>query len=157
MKNEFYKFDEIAGTSGDTEYTYRDYTSERYSEIYKWDEIYDDAWTYIISLADNTKIETVSNDLYGTPDYWDLILGINNRSPLFDMAYDQDIIEADVAESLIEFQQYSILSTSLLALVESKLRADIEEKNENNRLIRVIRPERLKDFLRLMRSRGYDK
>ena len=161
MKNELYKYSDLEGThtykrtSGvyeKTTYVYKDYTSVDYSDIFKWDEVKSDAWTYIYLLDDNVKIETVSFELYGTPDYWDLLLGINNRNPIFEMPY--DIVEDELAYELEKFKTYSADSTELLEIVETKLRESIETKNDTLKELRVIRPERLQDFLRLMRSRG---
>ena len=51
-----------------------------------------EAWFSYALVPQNATLEKISYDLYESKDYWDILLLVNERMPLFDMYYDYDII-----------------------------------------------------------------
>lgn len=110
-------------------------------------------------MTDNDKIERISYELYGTTDYWDIIILLNGREALFNMAYDFDMLDESTS-FLINFYKANIYSNGILPEErETSLRDEIEDlsdkDNEKYRFIKVPRPARMGDFLRLLKSKGY--
>jgi hypothetical protein len=167
MINDFYKFadsyflndeyHEDGSFKQQTKYIYKDYTDIKYYKISLWDEIKSNEWITYYTLSDNEKIENVSYNLYGTPDYWDLILGINYKNPLFDMIYDYDNLESSVDIYLEKYEQmyFGEMSDEHKEKLKQIFISDKLKNNEKNRTIKVIKPNRIQDFFRLMKDRKF--
>src|SRR5574344_1718437 len=84
MKNTILKFDyeEL------DEFIVPDYFSKSNDISYLVQEIKD--YLEVYKINDNDKLERISYELYGTTDYWDILLLLNGRDPLFDFPYDYD-------------------------------------------------------------------
>lgn len=106
---------------------------------------------------DDDKLERISYELYGTSEYWDLLLLINWRNPLIDMSYNFDVI-SDIADSIV--QDYSAQYSNgelpeqhaeqLKSMYENKL----TQRNEELRALRIVIPNKLYDFMRIAYERG---
>lgn len=64
----------------------------------------DDSWIKEMRIANNTTFEKVSYDLYQTPKYWDLLMLLNLRMPLWDMPYDYDVVSEAGDTAIKEFE-----------------------------------------------------
>ena len=113
----------------------------------------------IYKLQDNDKLEKISFDLYKTTDYWDILLMLNDRNPLFEMPYETDAITTQ-AETLIDkycnniYVNHPMEITSLTRFTE-KFMADFNSLNESYRYLYVIQPTRMGDFIKLLKDNNY--
>ena len=110
-------------------------------------------------MTNNDKIERVSYELYGTTDYWDILLLLNSRDSLFGTPYDYE----SVAEASTNWSEKYInylyaagpnFISAANALREEYLAADVQE-NEDNRFIYVIKKNNLSDVIKIFKESGY--
>jgi hypothetical protein len=150
MKNTVLIYDKISGSN----FTSEDYTSKRISNIRNMKELNDSAWIEYIELYDNQTIEQISFILYDTPDYWDLLLVINDKDPLFDMSYDFDILEQiseDKVQKYLDGYSGVYKNDTYERLKEITLKED-QDANEMKRQLKIIKPDRLYDFMNLLKD-----
>lgn len=118
--------------------------------------IYSDFIT-TFKLETNDKLERVSYVLYGTADYWDILLMLNNRDPLFQMTYDYDLIDrASIKYAQLYSETYSNgpLNEEDFNSMKDKRDVELEELNEQYRKIYVVKPQRINEFILLLKSQG---
>lgn len=163
MKNTILKYDTeelVLDESEQVTYEIPDYFSQKIfisdlsSSIDGWDDYLD---TY--RMADNDKLERVSYELYGTPDYWDIILMLNERSPLFDMPYDFDTLSNETSSFINTYANFIYIDAPLDqdrvdALTEEYVNDSLDE-NETFRYIQVVKPSRISEFILLLKTNGY--
>jgi len=150
MKNTVLKYDKISSLSFISE----DYTSKKMDKIRELKELSDADWVEYIELFDNQTIEQISFILYGSANYWDLLIVINGIDPLFDMSYDFDILEK-IAENKVQkyLDNYAgaYKSDTYDRLKSLTLNKEIVQ-NEINRQLKIIKPEKLYDFMSLLKE-----
>lgn len=111
-------------------------------------------------ILNDDKLENVSYQLYGTSDYWDLLLMINDMNPLFDMPYNDDSNIKSVQNQLsIYFNlTYSHAPLSDQARI-NELTTEFMEKaellNERFRYILVVKPKSLPAFIKILKDNKY--
>lgn len=110
-------------------------------------------------ISNDDKIERISLELYGTPDYWDILLLLNGRDPLFDMPYNDGLLRNN-AEKNIAFYQNSIfvpspLRDGIAEVLFNEYLDDSVNENEKLRNIIVVKPSRINDFLTFIKNEGY--
>ena len=113
----------------------------------------------IYRMMDDDKLERISYSIYGTTDYWDILLQLNDRNPLFEMSYNLDTIVDSVE---IFWKKYSnnvyfqsplndtVLNELILAEIEN-----MKKQNEIYRLIYIIKTSKMNEFLKILRERDY--
>ena len=111
-------------------------------------------------ITDNDKLERISFELYGTTDYWDILLLLNSRDPIFGMPYEYDIVSdssTNFIENFIEFFESANkpLTPERLESLTEYWENQFDKENELKRFIQVVRPSRMGDFLRLLKDKGY--
>lgn len=138
-----------------------DYTSKKYLDLYRLPELSSADYIQYYIVNNDEKPEAISFDLYENTDYWDLLMLINNRSPLFDLPYNFDVI-ASAAEDKIARYNETYSTGNLAALDLSHYTELIEQEkinstaaNEDIRKIKVIKPSKIYDFIKLLREKGY--
>lgn len=116
---------------------------------------------YVVSyrMSDDDKLERISYDIYGTPIYWDLLLQINDKVPLFEMPYSLDTIIDSSEEywnnySNLLYFQAPLNSVVLQALIDEGIEK-MKEINEIYRIIYIIKPTKLQEFLKILRDKDY--
>lgn len=110
-------------------------------------------------ISDDDKLERISYDIYGTTDYWDLLLQINDTQPLFGMPYSLDVIIDSANEYWEKYSkdvyfQPPVNSAVISALVNDEIEVS-KERNESIRFIYIIKPTKLQEFLKILRERDY--
>ena len=109
-----------------------------------------DAWFSYVLVPQNSTLEKISYDLYESKDYWDILLLVNERMPLFDMYYDYDIISEAGETSLKEYED-KIYRKKILSDVRERLRVKMQEnyeaENENLKIIKYIKKNYIYDFI----------
>ncbi len=138
-----------------SDYTVTDYTSRQLYDIYKLKEIKDPKYVNYYQLSDNETLEQVSYKLYGDAKYWDVLLYINQADPLYDMVYDFDLTSSIATKFIQEYNTNIYIDTLpfdyIDTLVQNKI-AELEDIKEMRRPLKIIRPNRLLDFMKLLRQ-----
>lgn len=145
------------------EFIVPDYFSKKI-DIYTVLQEFSEAGTlgeYVVSyrMSDDDKLERISYDIYGTPIYWDLLLQINDKVPLFEMPYSLDTIIDSSEEywnnySNLLYFQAPLNSVVLQALIDEEIEK-MKEINEIYRIIYIIKPTKLQEFLKILRDKDY--
>lgn len=159
MTNYILKYD----TEELDEFIVSDYKSKNISIFNLFNSLYNNN-TYkdfftIYSIQENDKLERLSLELYGTTNYWDIILMINQLNPLFDMFYDNDTIFDSVKENVNNYANNEYVNKPLGEPRTSELYQEFSEmmynENDKKRYIYVIKPEKMNEFIKLMRDGDY--
>ena len=165
MKNTLLKFDYIMDENDKNFLRGNNSSNKVFISLYNFtnikkmvaiiDRLNDKEYFGYTSVKNNTTIEKLSYDIYKTTDFWDVIILVNNKNPLFSMTYDFDIIYDSVDEYLINYEK-RILKRKLNEKEKERLRKTFMEKlsieNEDNRIIRYVYPEKIYDFLQILRE-----
>lgn len=110
-------------------------------------------------IADDDKLERISYDIYGTTNYWDLLLQLNDKNPLFELPYSLDTI---IDSSEEHWNNYSNLLYFQAPLIDNVLQTLIDEEiekmkvqNEKYRFLYIIKTTKMQEFLKLLRDKDY--
>lgn len=109
-------------------------------------------YTYV-EVDDNKKIEYISYDLYGTSEYWDIVLSLNNMRDPLALPKSLDFIINKVKRNIDEYIKYYKITDPNVR--EERYTIELEEQqklNEKFRMVKVVKPEKLVDFLRDLRK-----
>lgn len=116
-------------------------------------------YVQLYRIQDDDKIERISYDIYGTTDYWDMLVQLNDKQPLFEMPYNLDaLINAssefwkDYSEML--YFQAPLSDSVLQVLIDAEIEK-MKELNEVYRFMYIIKPTKLQEFLKILRERDY--
>lgn len=105
------------------------------------------------TVKNNTTLEKLSYDIYGTTDYWDLLLVLNDRNPLFDMPFDYDVVYNSV-ENYINQYELKFLGRKMTEREKERFRAEYMEKlsreNEVYREIKYIFVDKIYSFKQML-------
>lgn len=111
----------------------------------------------IIELANNIALEKISWQIYKSPDYWDILLLVNDIDPLFGMPYDYDIV-SDSTNEAIERYARKIYKKRLSDKDKLRLSAAKSEedsvKNEKHRMIYFIYPDKIYEVRQMLYEQG---
>jgi hypothetical protein len=113
-----------------------DYNSIDLSKVSEYINSLDKSWFEYMKTQPNTNIEKICYDYYDDTDYYDLILFINGRDMLHDMAYDSDTI-IDQVENSIKDYEFAIFGNdqdSIVNTTRDKLKASIESNQDEKNL-----------------------
>ena len=150
MKNTIMTFDKREFTD---EFI-NDYTSRNFRPIAQMQEVSDNIWIDYITLVDDQKVEQISQDLYGSPDYWDILMLINNRDPLFDMVYKFDVLSLIATNTIEKYaSDYSGVykQETFDDLAAEKLQ-QLQDESDVLRTFKIIRPSKISEFVKLLRT-----
>ena len=116
------------------------------------DEINPDIISYM-TVNNNTCLEKISYELYGNANYWDILLLLNTRSPLFQMPYDFDVLSDAADRSVTEYERKVYKKKLPTAIQETFRKTSLEQltkENERFRILKYIQPSRIFDFLQIL-------
>ena len=145
------------------DYQVRDYTSLDLRFIIENKELSeflnDRDNVFFVNIDNNSLLEEISYRYYNNENYWDIILLINNLDPLFSLPFDFDLIY-NLAESITDNyfsrDKYDPYSGKYTDETKNRLFNILKEKlnkqNEINRTIKLLRQERIQDFLKIFNS-----
>jgi len=108
----------------------------------------------IYQCLDNDKYERISYELYGTPDYWDIITLLNDRNTIFQMPLDSDALvsgSSDFINNYISNVTDIIRRTELTQEWEDEFVAN----NEEYRILYVIKPNKMSEFITLLKTNNF--
>ena len=107
-------------------------------------------WFSYVLVPQNSTLEKISYDLYESKDYWDILLLVNERMPLFDMYYDYDII-SEAGETALQEYENKVYRKKILSEVRERLRVKMQEnyeaENENLKIVKYIKKNYIYDFI----------
>jgi hypothetical protein len=139
-------------------YSVSDYLSKDIPEIMTFINSLDASYFSWYEVKNNDKLERIAYELYGNPDYWDILLLINNKRPLQDMPYDFDAINA-TAELMVEEYEANVYKSdipeSTRSLLFKTFRNKLEIEYESFRIMRIVNPSKINSFLQAGFAGGY--
>lgn len=139
----------------------KDYTSKNYKKLINYLKSIDSTeLIQYIRIEANSLIEEISHRYYGSARYWDIILLINVQDPLFSMVYDFDLVY-ELSEYITNkyfsrnvYDGYSgFYNDDTKKRLFKELESKLTEQNDKNRVIKIIKPSRLQDFLILFKEK----
>jgi len=107
------------------------------------------------NVQDNDKFERISQELYNNPDYWDVLLILNSRTPLLGLPFDYDTLIKLSADFVLEYELFSYGRTipdKARTIMMDTILAEKNVINESNRVLKIIKPTEMNKFLQT----GYD-
>jgi hypothetical protein len=113
----------------------------------------------IYQIQNSDKLERIAYELYGNTDFWDILLLLNDRNPLFEMPYEYDLLE-DYALNranyykLVLYANAPLIQTRTDALM-SEILSETVASNEEYRIIYIIKPEKMNNFISLLKANSY--
>lgn len=160
MKNTVLKFntrEENIKIDGDVFKNAPDYFSKSI-KLHELTKEFNDMLT-IYKIQNNDKLERISYEIYGTTDYWDILLLLNNRDPLFEMPYDDDFIENSSTEFVNFYRNYVYFNSPLMQKRTDELYREFSEKfkenNEKYRYIKIVKPSKINDFISFLKKNKF--
>lgn len=156
LKNTVYTFPkEIVGSYNVTDYSrntcwkIKDFILTQSKDLF---EYYD--------FDENETLEYASFKLYGNENYWDILLAINGEDPLFDMYFSFEAV-TDLAKTKISKFESGVYKRPLDLITKEHMlslwNAEFLALNDKKRSIKIIKPHRMQDFMRILRDNGYAK
>jgi len=152
MKNEFYNFNY-------TDYDgvqVKDFAFQTKNEILaSLPEANDPYYVTYIQLEQNQTFDMVSDILYDSTDYWDLLAALNDKDPIQSLFFSDEIIHnyginmTNLYEEKVSEQQ---LPQSVRNILLNRYTQKGIELNDNNKFIKVVYPTKLRDFLKVLRD-----
>lgn len=113
----------------------------------------------VYKMSDGDKLERVSFELYGTTDYWDILLMLNEINPLFEMPLQDNSLLEITEEFVFNYQNFVYSHAPLIQSRADELLEEYKERNidENDklRLLYVIKPSKMGEFILLLKEKGY--
>ena len=144
----FSKYYEHVGANGIL--NINDYKSIDWNTLKLYNENIDSSWFSEITILPNTNIEKVSLDVYEDENYWDVILLVNDMSPLIDTPFDFDVISDTVQDKLDNYEN-NVLKRTIPDDLRQQLYQQYEDEmiQENNSMLtlKYIKKERLYDYI----------
>lgn len=142
-------------------YDVEDYFSMDFNKLSEYIDSCPSSWFDWYQIPNNSKIEKISLDIYGDANYWDILILINHRNPIFDMPYEYDTLY-DLAEDRINeyindvYVNKSLDETAKTIMIEAYKERLVAE-NELLRVIKIVKPTRLQTFIQGGYEQGYFK
>jgi len=152
LKNTLYNFNKTTAGS----YEFSDFTRNKNNTIKDLFEVRDGS-DYIdyYNLAENETLELVAYKLYSNENYWDILLAINGQDPLFDLYFSFEAL-SDFSVDKVQLYETNVYNRELPDKSKTYLaaiwEAEFLAKNDINRTIKIIKPSRMQDFMRILRD-----
>ena len=112
----------------------------------------------VIRIQDDDTFEKISYRLYNSSNYWDIILLLNNRDPLFSISYNFDVLENSAEQRLKkitkDYKKKPLSKEYVSLMKEGYLEEEIQD-NEKMRILSVPRPEQINSLIMILKKRGY--
>ncbi len=129
-----------------------DFSESNFRKIKQLVDRTDKYWFSLIELSDNDTLERVAYEVYGSEDYWDILLLINNMDPLFDMAYDTNTTilfgEEKALKYINKFLTSRDIPESHVEYMTKEYTNEFTSKSEEYKTIKIIKPAFIQDFLK---------
>lgn len=139
-------------------YSVVDYTSKNIKNIQEYIDSLDDDLFDWYQMEDNDKLERIALELYGNADYWDILLIINERNPLFQLALDFDTLAKIATSKVLKYEEV-VYKASIGAQankeMDEKYNFEYVTDNEDYRVLRIVKPSRVFEFLQGGYEQGY--
>jgi|WetSurMetagenome_2_1015567.scaffolds.fasta_scaffold436067_1 hypothetical protein len=135
-----------------------DYSSINIPLINEYIDSCDYTYFGYMPISENTTLQKISLDLYGSVSYWDLLIILNKYDPLFDTVFEFDTIMSlseDKTEELNSELFNGLLPVNIKSAIQDNYYKKYSEKNAENRVLKYVLPEKMSEFLRNGNAQGY--
>ena len=105
-------------------------------------EIYnlEDEYTRIYRIDGDKRLDTISQELYGTPHYWWIIAIINNiQDIIFDLPLEEDLLHQVATDRTLAI--YANLAVEGALTYRSTQVDELIAENDEKRFIKIVRAE----------------
>jgi hypothetical protein len=141
-------------------YSIEDYFTFDTRKVYEFIEACDssDKLDYFdwYQMQNDDKLERISLELYKNADYWDILLLINQKDPLFNMPYNFNTVSNMAEDKAIKYAEKINNQTTLpqehIDYLIATYQNEFEIQNELYRPLRIVKPNKMQEFIR----RAYD-
>ena len=135
-------------------YNLEDYSSFDFRKIEQYiDDCEHDFFGWYDSFDDD-KIEKIAYDIYGEARYWDLLILVNKRNPLYDMPYRFDLLESMIQDKIDKLKVLKPITEQREKELYNFYLEELEKENDILRQIRYVKPEKISEFIKLGRDKG---
>lgn len=138
-------------------YTFRNYFSLDCEKIKNLKIFHNKDYIKWVKIPETSTLDYVSYSLYGTADYWDLLMIINGINPIEDLPKNQDALEKIVDKKIEKYFYKDYFGPKTTKLIEEKREMFLEQeniKNEASRIIKVVRPEKIQAIINEIQLEG---
>ena len=111
----------------------------------------------ILELSNNVTLEKISWQIYKSPDYWDILLLVNDIDPLFGMPYDYDTVSESTTSQVDKYAEKVYrghLSDKDRQRLHDAIAAKDSEANEAHRRIYYVYPEKIYEIRHMLYEQG---
>jgi len=136
-------------------YNVADYTSLNFTKVQSYVASLPTSMTDWYQVENDDKFERIALELYGSANYWDILLVINHRNPLTGLPFNFDTLSNLAEDNIAEYEvSYSGLTVpdAEHVIMYNKYETDFIAQSELNRVIKIIKPSQMNQFL----QDGYD-
>lgn len=159
MANSVIDFQQMGSDTGEkfeyngVQYDLEDYTSFDFNKMQEFVKTCTEDFFSWYQAADGDKIEKISHDVYGTTKYWDILILLNDRNPLFDMSYSFDA-RSEIVEEKLNYYNDNVKSLNNTRYQElfDEFMHELDVKNELLRAVKIVEPTKITEFIR----KGYE-
>ncbi len=143
MQNTF-EFDTFTLNSKNSTFNIKNYNSMCLNKIKTYLQGLSSKYLLYLKVENDSKIEKICTDYYGTDNYCDLILLINQRDMVFDMAYSNDIVLSAIESDIEQYRNkvfkdpYKQFSKTAYDKLYKKLSDEYYNNNNKFKYIKVI-------------------
>jgi len=127
-----------------------DYHSIDFVKIRDYIASLDKSFFDFYQCMDDDKWERISLELYNNPDYWDVLLVINDRHAFLGLPLGIDTTALLSDDKIAEYESLvygKSLNTIEAELMYNKVEFDMVVTNEANRVIKIIKPAKMGTFI----------
>lgn len=147
-------YEDSNGNTVDFEYNVPDYFSKNIFISDILEELED--YLQIYQCTDGDKLERISDELYGTTDYWDIIALLNEKNIFFDMPYDSNTLyESANLFANIYFYRTGLNNPNRTQSLENEWYDETVQNNEKYRIMLVPKPHLINDVIRILKNNDY--
>lgn len=143
MQNTF-EFDTFTLNSKNSTFNIKNYNSMCLTKIKTYLQGLSSKYLLYLKVENDSKIEKICTDYYGNDNYCDLILLINQRDMVFDMAYSNDIVLSAIETDIEQYRNkvfkdpYKQFSKTAYDKLYKKLSDEYYSNNSKFKYIKVI-------------------
>lgn len=134
-----------------------DYISMNLSKFYEYVDDCDENWFHNIRIEYNKTLEGISNEIYQNPNYWDLIMLVNKKSPFNCLPYDEETIKDMAISKTNRYKEstygHNLPASDYVRLYDYYLN-ELSIENDSRFIIKVIKPSFIQEFLQDGYERG---
>lgn len=100
-----------------------------------------------VNVHENTSVEKLSYDYYGSADFYEIILLLNSREIANERFFSEDVIEAEASQNFEEYRDrfygdsYNVKNTSIFEDLRNIEYSKLSSQNLKRKFVKLIRKD----------------